>query len=263
MPIFTNKAVSFIEAHHQNSEKPFFLYFALAAPHTPWLPTAPFKDSSQAGMYGDFTAQVDHSVGRVLNVLEKLGLEENTLVFFTSDNGPVWYERDRKRFNHKSTHYLRGMKGDAYEGGHRMPFLARWPGQIEPGTKTGELTCFTDMLATFADLIGDTLSFRLQKQSSSILPLLLGNEYKSPINEEIIVQDRVVIQGKWKFIEGEGHGGLSTRYKVDTSGEDVEAELYNLAKDSTESNNLYSKYPDRVEYMRSVLQSYRNLRMIK
>jgi len=256
LPEFTNKAVSFIEEWHRDAEEPFFLYFALPAPHTPWLPTDQFKDSSDAGMYGDFTVQVDYSVGRVLNTLKKMDLEDNTLVFFTSDNGPVWYERDRKRFDHRSTHYLRGMKGDAYEGGHRMPFLAKWPGHIKPGTKVDVLTCFTDMLATFSDLVDDTLPARLQKESSSILPVLLGNEYKSPLNKEIVIGDQTLIQGKWKFIDGDGSGGLSTRYKEEPSREEPEGELYNLVKDSTESNNLYLKYPERVNKMRSTLESY-------
>ena len=252
----TDKAVSFIEEQYsKNSEDPFFLYFAMTGPHTPWLPREIFKDSSDAGIYGDFITYVDHSLGRVLNVLEQLGIDDNTLVFFTSDNGPVWFKRDRERFDHKSTYYLRGIKGDAYEGGHRMPFLAKWPGKIKPGTKTDELICFTDILSTFSDLMGDTLPLRLQKESSSILPVLLGNKDKIKLNKGIIIEDRTVIQGGWKFIDGDGNGGLSTRYKEDGFEKKEEGELYNLAKDSTESNNLYYEYPERVEEMKAMLES--------
>ena len=133
MPTFTKKAITFLE-NQQTTEEPFFLYFALAAPHTPWLPTGKFKGQSKAGDYGDFVAQVDATIGRIMKTLDKTGLAGNTLLFFTSDNGPVWYEQDVKRYDHKSTHFLKGMKGDVWEGGHRMPFIARWPGKIAPNS---------------------------------------------------------------------------------------------------------------------------------
>jgi len=256
LPKLTNKAVNFIKKHHQNSESPFFLYYALTAPHTPWLPTQLFQDSSQAGMYGDFVVQVDHSVGQILKILKQLKLEDNTLVFFTSDNGPEWHERNKKRFNHSATYYLRGIKRDFYEGGHRMPFLAKWPGHIKPGTKNDELFCLTDMLATFSNLMDDTLSPHLSKESSSMLPALQGNEHKTPIKEEIIIEDGAIIQGKWKFIDGPGYRWHSLKYDGSKSVRHEEGGLYNLAKDSTESNNLYTKYPKQVEKMKSVLESY-------
>ena len=257
LPKLTNNAISFIKKHHENSNNPFFLYYAMTAPHTPWLPTGPFQDSSQAGMYGDFVAQLDHNVGQVLKTLKKLDMEDNTLVFFTSDNGPEWYERDKKRFNHSATYYLRGIKRDFYQGGHRMPFLAKWPDQIEPGTKNDELFCLTDMLATFSDLVDDTLSPHLSKESSSMLPALLGNEHKTPIKKEIIIEDGAIIQGKWKFIDGPGYRWHSLKYDGSKSVRHEEGGMYNLAKDSTESNNLYSKYPDRVDKLRSALEFFR------
>jgi arylsulfatase A-like enzyme len=186
LPTFTDKAIAFIRNHKSASSSPFFLYLAFTAPHTPWLPSDSFNHSSDAGMYGDFTVQVDHSVGLVLNELEQLGYEDNTLVFFTSDNGPVWYQRDIERFDHRSTYFLRGMKADAYEGGHRMPFIAKWPGHIRAGTATGELICFTDMLATFSDIVGFSLPEYYRKESASILPVLLDDDFTSPIKEEVL-----------------------------------------------------------------------------
>ena len=256
LPKLTDKAVSFIEKHKQNSGDPFFLYYAMTAPHTPWVPIDSFRNSSNAGMYGDFVTQLDYSVGRILNKLKELDLENNTLVFFTSDNGPEWFERDKKQFNHSATYYLRGIKRDFYEGGHRMPFLAKWPGKIEPGAKTNELTCFTDMLATFCDLVGDTLSPQLRRESTSILPMLLGNKYKSPIKKKIIIENGAIIQGKWKYINGYGYRWHSIRYDGSIPDKEVEGELYDLSVDRTESNNLYSKYPERLKKMRSALESY-------
>lgn len=137
-----------------------------------------------------------------------------------------------------------------------MPFLAKWPGHIKPGTKNDELFCFTDMLATFSNLVGDTLSSYLQKESSSMLPVLLGKKHKTPIKKEIIIEDGAIIQGKWKFIDGPGYRWHSLKYDGSKSVRHEQGGLYNLAIDSTESNNLYSKYPDKAEKMRSVLESY-------
>lgn len=257
LPTLTDKAITFIQSQDPSSSSPFFLYLALTAPHTPWLPSESFQDSSGAGLYGDFTVQVDHSVGLVLKELDQLGLEDNTLVFFTSDNGPVWYERDSERFDHQSTHYLRGMKADAYEGGHRMPFLAKWPGHIRAGTHTRELICFTDMLATFSDLLDHSLPSLTYKESASILPVLLGEKYPPQIKNEVIIEDWAVIQHHWKFIKGNGSGWISNRYKKEDHIEkDVQGELYHLEEDSTETRNLYFQYPEKVVRMKSVLDSY-------
>lgn len=133
LPKLTDEAVQQIHVAGEE-EKPFFLYFALPAPHTPWVPLDRYRDTSDAGLYGDFVVQVDHTVGRIMEALREAGVEQNTLIIFTSDNGPVWYQRDRERFGHASTGRWRGMKGDAWEGGHRMPFIARWPGEVPKET---------------------------------------------------------------------------------------------------------------------------------
>ena len=132
------------------------LYLAYPAPHTPWLPSEEFVGKSRAGMYGDFLMMVDAQIGRVLATLRKAGMDENTLVVFTSDNGPVWYDADVRRLGHDSSGGLRGMKSDAWEAGHRMPFIARWPERVKAGSESDQLVCFTDLLATFADVMGVT-----------------------------------------------------------------------------------------------------------
>ena len=130
------------------------LYLAYPAPHTPWLPSEQFARKSHVGMYGDFVMMVDAMIGRVLAALDQNGLTDNTLVFFSSDNGPVWYESDSERFGHSSVGELRGMKADAWEGGHRMPFIARWPATITPGTSSDQtisfVTCLQRLLILWA-----------------------------------------------------------------------------------------------------------------
>uniref|UniRef100_UPI003566547A sulfatase family protein n=1 Tax=Fodinibius sp. TaxID=1872440 RepID=UPI003566547A len=150
LPRFTRESIDVIESHgSEHSDQPLLLYVAFPAPHTPWLPAREYEGVSGAGMYGDFTAMVDAKVGEILSALEQENMSEETLVIFTSDNGPVWYDKDLEQFNHDSQGGLRGMKGDAYEAGHRMPFIVRWPGVIEPGSVSNQTISFTDMMATF------------------------------------------------------------------------------------------------------------------
>src|SRR5574340_1294920 len=138
----TGKATDFIR---RNAKRPFFLYFAMTGPHTPWVPRAEFRGKSKAGIYGDFVNEVDWSVGEVMKTLEAAGAAKNTLLMFTSDNGPERYAYDRiPKFGHYSMGDLRGVKRDAWEGGHRVPFLARWPGRIQPGSTSAEPVCLTD-----------------------------------------------------------------------------------------------------------------------
>ncbi len=130
LPDFTNEAMNFIRKH-QNADtgKPFFLYLALAAPHTPWVPLDEFKGISKAGLYGDFVAQVDHSIGQVCETLDNLGLTQNTLIILTSDNGAYWWPENIHEFEHHANFVFNGMKSDLWEGGHHIPFIARWPGK--------------------------------------------------------------------------------------------------------------------------------------
>ncbi len=262
LPKFTEKALSFIKSQHENEAgKPFFLYFALAAPHTPWLPTGEFKGESKAGDYGDFVAQVDNSVGQIMKTLKQHGIADNTLLFFTSDNGPVWYEQDVERYDHRSTHFLKGMKADVWEGGHRMPFIARWPGKIKPNTTSHETISFTDMLATFAALMGDKLPENSGEDSYNILPALLGGKYENPIREATVIENRAIIQGDWKLIFGSGKGGISGRYfkqQIDDSTlKGLNGELYNLKDDPSEKKNLYAEKPDIVERLKKLMDKYR------
>ena len=127
------RAVKLIEERAAKPAQPFFLYLALTAPHTPWVPRPEFQGKSKAGIYGDFVAQVDDTLGQVLGALDKAGLAGNTLVIFTSDNGADWKPEDKERFAHRANANWRGEKADIWDAGHRIPFLARWPGKIPAG----------------------------------------------------------------------------------------------------------------------------------
>lgn len=253
LPRFTEEAVEVISSHE--GEKPLFLYLAYPAPHTPWLPTDEFKGKSEAGMYGDFMMMVDDEIGKVLGALEEAGMEEDTLVIFTSDNGPVWFEQDVEKFDHASSGPFRGMKADAWEGGHRMPFLVRWPAQTPAGSTSERTISFTDILATFAEIVGESLSESAGPDSFSFLATLKGEaqEERAPLVLESAKRLMTVRKGDWKFIEGRGSGGFSERYaKAPVDG--PPAQLYNLKDDPGESNNLFESNPEMVAELRAAMK---------
>jgi len=253
LPRFTEEAIEVIEDHHASqTTKPLMLYLAYPAPHTPWLPSPEFVGKSQAGMYGDFAMMVDANVGRVLDAIDAAGMKDNTLVIFTSDNGPVWYEEDVQRFGHDSSGGLRGMKGDAFECGHRMPFIARWPAQVKAGSVSHQTICFTDFLATFADLTHQTMPQDAGPDSFSFLPVLQGQQPEDqPVRDALLIQSSsgmmTIRSGDWKLITGLGSGGFSHPRTIQPGPGDPAGQLYHLADDLGETNNLYTSHPEVVE----------------
>lgn len=178
LPVLTDKAVDFIDRHMEaRPGEPFFLYFPLPAPHTPILPTDEFKGKSGTNPYGDFMLQVDHTVGRILLSLEEHQISENTLIIFTSDNGcsPEANYTELARFGHDPSFHFRGHKADIFEGGHRVPFLVRWPEKIKAGTENHQVVCLTDLLATAAEITGAETDQATGVDSYSLLPALLGD----------------------------------------------------------------------------------------
>ena len=181
LPRLTDEAISVIEKR-RGSEKPLMLYLAYTAPHTPWLPSPAFTGKSGAGVYGDFLMMVDHEIGRVLAALASAGILDQTLLVFASDNGPVWFPADVAQFGHDSARGLRGMKSDAWEAGHRMPFIVRWPGAVRAGSVCDQTMSFTDVLATLADVVGKELPAGAGPDSFSFLPALKGETFqRAPI----------------------------------------------------------------------------------
>ncbi|MFK7847349.1 MAG: arylsulfatase [Rhodothermales bacterium] len=261
LPDITQKAVDFIESEAADPD-PFFLYIPLSAPHTPWLPTAPFKDASGAGYYGDFATQVDWSVGEVLKALDRLSITENTLIVFTSDNGAHWYPKDIETFGHQANGHLRGQKADIWEGGHRVPFVVRWPAEIAAGITSDETTTHTDFLATFAELVGFSLPADAGEDSFSMLSVWKGETPETPIRNSTIHHSLdgmfAIRQGSWKLIEGRGSGGFTQPARIDPAAGEPVGQLYNLEDDPSESNNVYLEHPEVVADLLKLLEENRS-----
>ncbi len=252
LPRFTKEAIEVITRHASGAEgqRPLMLYLAYPSPHTPWLPAEEFVGKSGAGLYGDFAAMVDDQIGQLLQTLRETGMEEETLLVFMSDNGPCWYEEDTEKFGHDSAGGLRGMKGDAWEAGHRMPFIVRWPGVVAPNARSAQIICFTDLLATFADAMGAELAFDAGPDSFSFLPVLQGEHPEDkPIRGPMVINAGskpsmlTIRYGDWKLITGLGSGGFSRPKSIEPQQDGPTGQLYNLASDPGEKNNLFLQNP--------------------
>ncbi len=251
LPKLVAKAEAFIG--RQSAAKPFFLYFPLTAPHDPWVPTPEFRGRSGAGDYGDFVAQVDDAVGRVVAALARHGFSRDTLLIVTSDNGAHWPPEDIAKWAHRANGPWRGQKSDAWEGGHRVPFIARWPAKIKPGTTSDALIGLVDLFATAADLTGASVAPGQGEDSRSFLPVLLSQPTppRDPLVLHSISGVFALRHGNWKLIEAAGSGGWSAG-KVETP-----AQLYNLRDDPAEATNLFAMNPARVAALRRELTAIR------
>jgi arylsulfatase A-like enzyme len=261
LPRFTSEAVTEIEDHAaKQSDDPLFLYLAYPAPHTPWLPSEKYRGRSGADMYGDFMMEVDAQVGTVMKALETAGMSEQTMVIFSSDNGPTWYENDVVRFGHDCSGGLRGMKSDAWECGHRVPFIVRWPGKVAKAAESDRLISFVDLFATLADLQGRPLAATAAPDSFSFAAELLGkNADADEIRPSLPLQSggghRTMRRGPWKLILGLGSGGFSVPRKRKPEPGEPPGQLYNLDLDPAEERNLYAEHPEIVESLTSELVS--------
>jgi len=275
LPALTEKAVQYIYGVDdkgrimRKKERPFFLYFPLSAPHVPIAPADKFKGSSKAGAYGDFVQQIDWTVGRILNALDEMGLSENTLVVFTSDNGSpgrdgkdmVGEYSSVRKYGHNPSYIYRGTKTDTWEGGHRVPFITRWINTIDPGTSNNETICLSDLMATCAEIIGESLPDNAGEDSYSLLPLLKGKEYYGNFREATVHHSNsgnfAIRKGKWKLILCPGSGGLSNPRNKDALKNGLPFyQLYNLESDPGEKTNLCNQYPEKVIELRTILNRY-------
>ncbi|MEM9481612.1 MAG: arylsulfatase [Verrucomicrobiota bacterium] len=246
-PRFADEASKVIEEHDQG--KPLFLYLPLPSPHTPWLPTEEFVGKSGAGMYGDFTMLVDAVVGQITASLEKAGMSENTMVFFSSDNGPVWYEKDVELFDHKSVGPLRGIKASVWEGGHRVPFVVKWPGKVKAGSRSDDLVAFADVFATLGEIAGSEAQGEgVAEDSVSFLPSLKGieSDKKRP---PVLHGGKTIRDGNWKLIATKGSRGFNAE-----KGVKFGIELYNLRKDLSEQDNLAEEMPEKVDKLKKKIE---------
>ena len=262
LPRFTDEAITLIKTHSQKEAGkgiPLMLYLAYPAPHTPWLPSPEFEGKSGAGMYGDFLMMVDAQIRRVLETLKEAGMYENTLLIFSSDNGPVWYDEDVIRLGHDASGGLRGMKADAWEGGHRMPFIVRWPGHVAPASLSERVICFTDVLATLSEVTGVVLPEGAGPDSYSFLPELRGVlSEDQPKRPPLVLSSgngtMVIRSGEWKLIEGLGSGGFSKPEHLEPGPGDPAGQLYNLDEDPGEIHNLYSQRPEVVARLQAEMK---------
>lgn len=264
LPKLTEKAIAFIDKHvEENGDQPFFLYFPLPAPHTPILPTKEFQGKTGTNPYGDFILQVDWTVGQVIEAIEKHGLTENTLFIFTSDNGcapQVRYD-ELAEHGHNPSYIFRGHKADIYEGGHRIPFVARWPEKIAPGSVSDETICLTDLLSTTADILNDTLPAGAGEDSYSLLPVFNGESLDGSIREATVhhsVNGSFAIRkGKWKLIMCPGSGGWSYPTPAETKELDLfPVQLYDMETDVGETKNIAEENPEIVNDLKLLLKGY-------
>ncbi len=257
--VFLDKALSFIE---ENKDRPFFLYYAFHQPHVPRLPGPRFAGATDLGPRGDVIVEMDWCVGQVLDTLDRLGLSEDTIVIFSSDNGPVLddgYQDQAVELcdGHRPAGPLRGGKYSLYDGGTRVPFILRWSGRVKPGV-TDAIVCHVDFLASFAALVGIELPPDAAPDSFNVLPALLGDSREG--REELITEGihakTVLRQGDWTFIPPYPGPAVSPTTGIELGNSD-EPQLYDLSKDIGQIRNEAAERPDMVERMWNRLREIR------
>ncbi len=258
---FARRAAEWIgRAHAEDPDRPLFLYLTPSAPHRPCVPPPQFEGRSSAGLRGDMVTVVDWMVGEVDAALERCGRRENTLLIVTSDNGARLTCFDGNDYGHRSCGDLRGQKADIWDGGHREPFIARWPARIAPGGVCDEPICLSDLMATCASIVGDPLPSDAGEDSCDILPALCGEPLDAPIREAIVHHSGngmfSLRQGRWKLIRGLGSGGFSEPRGAEPGPGDPVGQLYDMADDPAEGRNLYAERPEIVERLTAILDRY-------
>ncbi|MGD2174117.1 MAG: arylsulfatase [Candidatus Brocadiaceae bacterium] len=259
---FAEKATSWLERQAaERPEQPFFLYLVTSAPHRPCVPPAWARGASRAGPRGDMVALFDWVVGQVMDALERAGVADDTLLFVTSDNGAQPADVDGNTYGHKSCGDWRGFKADIWEGGHREPFIVRWPGHIAPGTTCEETVGLCDLMATCGAMLGSDLPEGAGPDSHNMLPALLAEEREGPIREALVHHSWAgyfsLRRGPWKIIYGLGSGGFSEPRSREPRPEDPSGQLYHMGEDPGETNNLWKAKPEVVAELTEILNHYR------
>lgn len=266
---FLERSQKFLREHVRESpDRPFFLYHATQAVHLPSFPGAEFKGKTQLGPHGDFIFQFDHIVGELMNTLRELAVDNNTLVIVTSDNGPevTTVNHMRKDYQHDGARPWRGMKRDNWEGGHRVPFIVRWPGKVAVGTTTDQITSLCDLFVTAAELVEAKVPDDAAEDSFSLLPVLLGGDDK-PIRPYLLQQafagkkDLAIRRGKWKYLAHKGSGGNNyeihpelKKYALPDTAPTAPGQLYDLESDPGETTNMAFMHPELVNELDAILK---------
>lgn len=255
LPEIGRKSVEYIQ--QQKADQPFFMYIALTSPHTPIAPSPEWQGQSEIGPYGDFVMQTDAVVGQIVAAVDRSGLAEQTIIVLTSDNGcsaKPSKASELEKAGHYPSAQFRGYKSDLWEGGHRVPFIVRWPAGIEAGSTSDQTICLTDLMATCAELTGAELPETAGEDSVSFAPALKGEPIIATRNGVIhhsVSGQFSYRQGKWKLLLSKGSGGW-TRGKA---AGDAPGQLYDLEADPGEKNNLYTAHPEVVERLFAQLES--------
>ena len=261
-PNFFRKAMDYVK-ERSKEEKPFFMYLALPSPHTPILPTEEWKGRSGLNPYGDFVVMIDDYVGELLKVVEEQGLTENTIIIFTSDNGcsPEANFKLLGEHGHDPSLIYRGHKADIYEGGHRVPFIVKWPGKIQPNSISDQTICHTDLMATCADIAAIDLVENEAEDSFSLLPLF-DNDVTTIYGREATVHHSIngsfaIRKDNYKLIFCPGSGGWSyPKPGTDDMATLPIYQLFDLKVDPSEENNLFEMHPEKVAELKSLMASY-------
>ena len=271
---FLEKSEDFLERHvKERPEKPFFLVHSTQAVHLPSFAAQQFQGKSKAGPHGDFIHHFDEIVGRLMGKLDKLGVADNTLVMVSSDNGPELptVQDMRQTYGHDGARPWRGVKRDNWEGGHRVPFLVRWPGKVKPGSESAQVVSLTDIMATCAEIVGYELPKDAAEDSVSILEVFTGAQPEGTPVREYPVQEAIrgfsIRHGKWKFLDHKGSGGNryekkgywgAAMFALPEAEPDSPGQLYDLVADPGETTNIYSKHPAVVKLLKAKLEEIKD-----
>ena len=258
LPHLFDKSITYVK-ERAKKKKPFFLYLPLPAPHTPIVPVPPFKGASKMNPYADFVMQVDHHMGDLFQALKDAGVHDNTLVFFTSDNGcsPEGNFAELKKFDHYPSAGFRGHKADIYEGGHRVPLIARWPKGIQAGQNTNALVCLTDLYSTLQEITGQKKRSDAGEDSFSLLPAFAGktSTERTTLISHSIDGSFAIRQGNWKLCLSAGSAGWSAPREADAKKQGLPPmQLYNLKADKAEQNNLFDQKKGKVKELLDLLE---------
>jgi arylsulfatase A len=265
-PTLARKACRWIDAAAKTG-KPFFLYMALTSPHSPIIPNDEFKGKSGIGDYGDWVMEMDWTAGQLDAALKRAGVAGNTLLIFTSDNGPeIWNYEEARDYKHYAMGPLRGVKQDTWEGGHRVPFIACWPAHIPAGAVSTEVVCHSDLMATAAAIVDTKLPANAGEDSYNILPTLGGETIERPLREATVHHSGngslAIRQGQWVFIDAKSGGAREEpewfRRERGYSGaiNPFPGVLYDLSQDLAERRNLYNEHPEVVKRLKALLEKY-------
>lgn len=261
LPSMVSHAIKFIK-EKSLSEKPYFLYLALPAPHTPILPSKEYRGKSGLNSYADFVLMVDSKVGEVLDAIERSGKNKNTIVVFASDNGcSPWADFPALiSKGHNPSYIFRGTKADLFDGGHRIPCLVQWPAKIKVPHTVSQTICLNDFMRTFAEITGYQIKDNEAEDSYNILPAVLNPEYKKIIREAIVSHSIngsfTIRQGEWKLLLAAGSGGWSSPKPGKEENGLPPVQLYNLKNDPSEKENLQAQNPEMVQKLSALLKKY-------